>query len=120
MDYSETQGIKNEPAFAWWVPFTLRKRDVVISAVKLRVRKTTHKYRIQRQLTKHAKEIDGRNNNQAWQDAIDLEMKNVGVAFKILESEKHVPLGYTKSSGHLGFDFRMNFQCKTRWAKDGH
>ena len=46
-------------------------------------------------------------------------MKNVGVAFKILESGEYVPPGYTKSSGHLVFDVRMNFQCKARWVKDG-
>ena len=55
-----------------------------------------------------------------WQDALVLEMKNVGVAFKILEQGEHVPPGYTKSSGHLVFDVRMNFQCKARWVKDGH
>ena len=44
----------------------------------------------------------------------------MGVPFKILESGEHVPRGYTKSSGHLVFDVRMNFQCKARWVKDGH
>ena len=47
-------------------------------------------------------------------------MKNVGVAFKMLESGEHVPPGYTKSSSYLVFDVRMNFQCKARWVKDGH
>ena len=26
-------GIQDEPAFAWWVPFTLRKRDRIVSAI---------------------------------------------------------------------------------------
>ena len=120
-EYAKARGIKDKPAFAWWVPFTLRKRDAVISAVNLRVRKTTHKYGIEIPTSvEHAKEIDSRNKNRVWQDAIDLEMKNVGVAFKILEQGEHVPPGYTKSSGHLVFDVRMNFQCKARWVKDGH
>ena len=33
-------------AFIWWVPYTLRKRDIILSAVNKRIRKTTHKYGI--------------------------------------------------------------------------
>ena len=40
-------GIENEPAFAWWVPFTLNKRDKIISAVNQCVKKRTHKYGIE-------------------------------------------------------------------------
>ena len=35
VEYAKARGIKNEPAFAWWVPFTLRKSDAGISAVNL-------------------------------------------------------------------------------------
>jgi hypothetical protein len=35
--FSKARGIHHEPAFAWWVPYTLRKRDVIVSAVKARV-----------------------------------------------------------------------------------
>ena len=33
-EYAMVNGIENEPAFAWWVPSTLNKRDKIISAVK--------------------------------------------------------------------------------------
>ena len=46
-EYSKARGISNEPAFSWWVPYTLRKRDFILSAVKSRVRRTTHKYGIE-------------------------------------------------------------------------
>ena len=42
-EFAKARGIDSEPAFVWWVPYTLRKRDVIISAVRSRVRKTTHK-----------------------------------------------------------------------------
>ena len=45
-EYATARGIADEAAFAWWVPFTLRKRDVILSAVKSRIRNTTHKYGI--------------------------------------------------------------------------
>jgi hypothetical protein len=32
-EYAKSCGIDGEPAFEWWVPYTLRKRDVIISAV---------------------------------------------------------------------------------------
>ena len=41
-EYAKSRGIEKEPAFAWWVPFTLRKRDVIISAIKSIIRRTTH------------------------------------------------------------------------------
>ena len=41
-EYAKSHGISDETAFAWWVPFTLRKRDIILSAVKSRISKTTH------------------------------------------------------------------------------
>ena len=32
-EYAVAQGINSEPAFAWWVPYVLRKRDRIIAAV---------------------------------------------------------------------------------------
>ena len=37
-------GISEEPAFAWWVPYTLKKRYKLISDVNARLKLTTHKY----------------------------------------------------------------------------
>ena len=33
-EYEKSIGIADEPDFAWWVPYTLKKRDVILSAVK--------------------------------------------------------------------------------------
>jgi len=46
-EYATARGISEVPAFAWWVPYTLSKRDVIISAVNSRVRKKSHKYRLE-------------------------------------------------------------------------
>ena len=35
-EFARARGISDEPAFAWWVPYTLRKRDTILSAVKAR------------------------------------------------------------------------------------
>ena len=120
-EYVTSCDIQDEPAFAWWVPYTMRKRDRIIASVNSCVRKSSQKYRLETPtLIKHAEEIDHKNKNTFWQDAIKLEMSNVGVAFKILDKGESPSPGYTKSSGHIVFDVCMSFQWKAWWAKDGH
>ena len=46
-EFAKARGIADEAAFIWWVPYTLRKRDVILSKVKARIRKTTYKYGIE-------------------------------------------------------------------------
>jgi hypothetical protein len=45
-DYAIAQGIENESAFAWWVPFTLRRRNRIIAIVNSHYHKRTHKFGI--------------------------------------------------------------------------
>ncbi len=45
-EYAVTSGIDKEPAFGWWVPHVLKKRQRIISAVNRRYLKTTHKFGI--------------------------------------------------------------------------
>ena len=81
-----------------------------MSAVSLRVRKCSHKYGIEIPTSiTHAKRIDQKNGNTFWTDAILKEMKNVGIAFTILVLGKKAPPGWTKASGHLVFDVKMEF-----------
>ena len=39
-----------------------------------------------------------------------LEIFEVGVVFKILGEDECMPVGYTKSGGHMVFDIKMNFR----------
>jgi hypothetical protein len=120
-EYAKARGIDDEPAFAWWVPYTLRKRDVILASVKLRVRKTTHKYGIEIPTSvAHAIGIDRKNGDRFWQEAIALEMVNIGVAFEVLDDSKKVPIGWHLVTGHIIFDVKMDFTRKARWVLDGH
>ena len=47
-------------------------------------------------------------------------MTNVGIAFTILDNGINSPPGWSKASGHLVFDVKMDFTRKARWVKDGH
>jgi hypothetical protein len=120
-EFAKSKGLTDEAAFDWWVPFTLRQRDRIIAAVNTRVRRTSHKYGIEVPFTlDQAKKLDHINGNNLWEQAINLEMANVKVAFEILDTDQAIPVGWTKSSGHLVFDVKMDFTRKARWVKDGH
>jgi hypothetical protein len=120
-EFAKARGIDDEVAFAYWVPYTLRKRDVIIAAVKARARKVSHKYGIELPTSvEHAYELDKKNGNTFWRDAIKKEMHNVGIAFEILEDGENIPVGWKKASGHLVFDIKMTFERKARWVLDGH
>ena len=93
-EYAISQGVNDEPAFAWWVPYTLKKRERIISAVDARYHKRTHKFGIEMpKSVTHAKSIDTANGNTLWQDAIAKEIKAVRIAFKILNGDDKVPPG---------------------------
>ena len=68
------QGIEHEPAFNWWVPHVLQKRDRIISLVKKRKTcflKRTHKFGVEVPTSvAHAFELDKKNDNTFWADAI--------------------------------------------------
>ena len=55
----------------------------------------THKFGIEIPKTvEEALAIDRATNTTFWRDAIDLEVKNVDVAFQDLEDSEQVPIGY--------------------------
>ncbi len=93
---------------------------MIVSAVNSRVQKTSHKYGIELPTSvKHAIEIDCKNGNTLWKNALSREMDNLCVAFEILGPGMKVPPGWHKASGHLVLDV-MDFTRKARWVKDGH
>jgi hypothetical protein len=120
-EFARAREIADEPAFAWWVPYTLRKRDIILCKIKTRIRRTTHKYGIEVPTgIEHAMKLDRENGNTFWRDAIALEMTNIGVAFELLEEKQPSPPGWKKVTGHLIWDLKMDFTRKARWVLDGH
>ena len=86
-----------------------------------RIRKTTHKYGIEIPTSvENAMVIDRSNNNTLWKDALAKEMTEVGVAFEVLEEGIKAPIGWSKVTGHLVWDVKMDFTRKARWVLDGH
>lgn len=120
-EFAKARGIQNEPAFAWWVPHTLRRRNAILSAVKARFKKKTHKYGIEIPTSvEYARRLDEVNGNTLWMDALRKEMFNVGVAFEILDDGAPAAQGWNLVTGHLIWDVKMDFTRKARWVLDGH
>ncbi|KAL7523565.1 hypothetical protein ACHAXR_000992, partial [Thalassiosira sp. AJA248-18] len=110
-EYAVRQGISHEPAFNYWVPHVLKKRDRIISLVrqrKTRYLKRNQKFGIELPKTvKEALDLDQKNGNTLWADAIAKEMKVVRIAFDILPDGSTVPKGYEFMKCHLIFDIKM-------------
>ena len=89
--------------------------------VKNQIRRTTHKYGIEiPKDVEHAHEVDAKNGNTLWRDALKKEIYNVGVAFEILDEGVHAPHGWKQVTRHLVWDVKMDFTRKARWVLDGH
>ena len=75
--FGKTRGLLEEPEFSWWTPYVLKKAEHTISKVKAHLKETTHKYGIEiPKNTNHAKELDTKNVNTLWMNALKTEMKN--------------------------------------------
>jgi hypothetical protein len=120
-EYSVINQISEEPAFAWWVKDVLRRRDRIISKVKSRYWKKTHKYGIK--LPKDAKramEIDAETGTDFWAKSLSKEMKNVRPAFNILDEGASKPVGFKEIRCHIIFDVKMDFTQKAHLVAGGH
>ena len=62
--FATSRGIADEPAFSWWVPYTLKKADRIICQIKARMKITTQKYGIEiPKSIKDAKRLGKENGN---------------------------------------------------------
>ena len=66
-----------------------------------------------------AYELDKRFNMTRWRDAIIKEMKNVRVAFKLLEHSDLIPSAHEYVPCHLIFDVKMDGTFKARFVAAG-
>ena len=129
-EYAIGNGIANEPAFNWWVSYVIRKRERIISKLKSKYWRTTHKYgiRIPKDV-KEAMQLDEANGNTFWQDAIRKEMEKVCVAYSVNEDftpdevrKGKAPglIGFQEITCHIIFDVKMDFTRKARLVAGGH
>ncbi len=120
-EYVIKNGLSDYPAFQWWVPETIKRKDRMIKAIKTRYQKRTHKYGLR--LPKSVEEayaIDAETGADYWHNAILKEMQNNAVAFKFLEDGDHLPVGSKWIPFHMIFDIKCDFTRKARFVAGGH
>src|SRR5205823_5524778 len=94
--YAVLAKISKEPAFAWWIPFVLKKRNRIISKIKSKYWVRTHKFGIRiPKSVQEAIRLNEQNGDTLWWDLICTEMKNVSIAFEEFDgNETDIPPGY--------------------------
>ena len=120
-DYAVTNNLTNEPAFRWWVPFALKKRERILHKVKSKYWSTSHKYGLELpKSVSEALQIDKRTGTDFWRKAIEKEIRNVFPAFDFIDGdEANIPPGYTFVDTYFVFDIKMDLTRKARLVARG-
>jgi len=132
-EYALVNKIQDEPAFAWWVPDVIRRKNWILGKIKSKYWRTSHKFSIEiPKSVKHALQIDWQTGTDHWRRAIEKEMKNVPVAFQKCdaggpkmareESINGSLIGYQEIKCHMVFDVKMHGDLtqKARFVAGGH
>ena len=127
-EYARANLIDKSPAFRWWVPHVLQKRDRIVSKIKSKYWRTTHKFGIRLPKTAaEALQIDKEMGTDFWQKAIEKELRKVKIAWEVRddldlnEVRKGKQLvGFTEIACHMVFDVKMDFTRKARFVAGGH
>ena len=120
-EYAVANKIVHEPAFAWWIPETLRQRGRIVEKVKSKYWKRTHKFGIRLpHSVDEALRIDVETGTDHWKKAIEKEMKNVMPAFEFRDDDI-MPPGYEKIRCHMVFDIKIgDLTRKARFCANGN
>ena len=120
-EFAVRSNIADEPAFAWWVNPTLKRRNKIIKQVRHRLVKKNYKFGIKvPNSVEEALQLDKDNGNGLWKAAIEKELGNVRVAFKLLEEGERLPVGSKEIPYHIIFDVKLDLTRKARLVAGGH
>jgi hypothetical protein len=97
----------------------------VARILKISTRPAGIKYNFDIQVPKGIKievELDKKNGNQLWQEAIKTELKQLTdyQTFIVLDSGKDIPIGYQKIPHHMVFDVNFNLRHEARLVAGGN
>jgi hypothetical protein len=130
-EYAVANRIADEPAFKYWVSHVLRKRNRIISKVKSKYWRVTHKFGIKLpHSVDEALEIDRETGTDYWRKALNKEMSKVKVAWKrhdgdvkpedVRQGKVDDMIGFQEIGCHVVFDVKMDFTRKARYVAGGH
>lgn len=122
-EYAVAKKLVFEPAFQWWVPVVMKKKDRILKVLKKRmVRRKNEKYGIEVPKpmdVKRALEIDCETGTDHWYKAMVKEVGTVLPALKVLETGEVVPVGSQYVDLMIIFDVKMDLTRKCRIVARG-
>jgi hypothetical protein len=120
--YAIACGLDSEPAFAWWVPHTIKQHNWMIGALKAvtYIKKSQKFGLVILHTIKHALEIDKETGTDFWQKATAKEMLHVRPAFNIMAKGSKAPVGSKWIPCRVIFDIKVDFTRKARFVAGGH
>ena len=120
-DYAIANNLTAEPAFRWWVPFVLKKREQILKKVKTKYWSTLHKYGLELPKSiSHTLDIDRRSGTDFWRKAIEKEIRNVFPAFDMMDDNSAEPPGYEFVETYIVFNIMMDLTQKARLVARGN
>jgi hypothetical protein len=122
-EHATDNGLALKPAFRWWMPHVLKKRDIIIAKTKLSHWAKMHKCGLE--VPKDHDDcvrIDRENGDALWQDGARKEMKTVQPAFKEHECNTKDLIGCQKMGVQFVFDIKLgeDFRRKARLVALGN
>ena len=83
VEYAVANNIHKEPSFSWWVPYTLKKINIIIAKVNNKYCRMTHKYGVVLQNNpKDSLHIDQDTITDYLEKAINKEINKSKVLYK--------------------------------------
>ncbi|MGH3053999.1 MAG: reverse transcriptase domain-containing protein, partial [Gaiellaceae bacterium] len=121
--YAADNDLLTAPAFQWWAPTVLKKKDRWIRAATKQRLNNRYKFGIEiPRNTTHALELDRANNNNLWRDAIAKEMNALSTmkCFDIRPRGENAPETHKRLPLIMIFTVKMDFTRKARLVAGGH
>ncbi len=117
-EYAVAKKIVSMPAFQWWVPHVLKKKERILKMLKKRlVTRKNEKFGIEVPKpmdVRRALEIDRETGTDHWAKAMRKEVGTVFPALRVLEDGEEVPVGSQFVDLMMIFDVKMDLTRKAR------
>ena len=122
---SKHKPLYREGFCTWITPHLETDKDLAVMIHNYCVSTMTHQYKYGIKLpwsAKHALELDKKNGNNLWAEAIKLEIHQMINKFKAfwIHDSKTPPVGFQKLRYHFVFDIKVDRSHKAWWVMDSN
>jgi hypothetical protein len=126
ISFARNNNLRHKMAFHHLAQYCKTKTSIEMAKVNNTIANPTCiRYKFGIQVTRGIKnfiELDGKNGNTLWEDAIKTELKQLSdyQTFLVLDSGEVIPNGYQKIPYHTVFDIKYDLRHKSRLLAGGN